>query len=128
MFFAGNQARYGWFTVLAALLPYIAFVAPFRCGEPIRRDGSPCLNAGWGVLIGCHTHRLAKMRRVFSRTTGPRSPQPAQVRRVRSHSTRSAAEPPNSGLARKVYEGITLAMTILGTIAGWVALFKPEGG
>jgi hypothetical protein len=127
VFFAGDQARYGWFTVLAALLPYITFAAPLQCREPIRRDGTPCRNAGWGLLIGCHTHRLAKIRRVFSRTARARPLQPSQARRNRSRPAPPAAEPASSGLARTVYEGITLAMTILGTIAGWIALFKPEG-
>lgn len=127
-FFAQDQARYGWFTVLAALLPYIAFVAPLQCREPVRKDGSPCRNAGWGVLVGCHTHRLAKMRRVFSRTTVAAPRQPSRARRIHSSPAPSTAEPPGLGLARKVYEGMTLAMTILGTIAGWIALFKPEGG
>jgi hypothetical protein len=97
LFFVIDQPRYGWFTVLAILLPYLAFVAPFRCGEPVRRDNSPCRNAGYGVLIGCHTHRLYKVQRIFGRRSQTSGARPRRARQP-SALPAAPATPPSIAL------------------------------
>jgi hypothetical protein len=81
----------------------LAFIAPFRCREPVRRDNSPCRNVGYGVLIGCHTHRLDKLLRTFGR---PARTPGAPLRRTRQVSAAPATSPAPatpSSLGRMIY-------------------------
>lgn len=129
VFFTSDQPDLGWFTLGAIFLPYLAFVAPIRCGTPRSRDGRPCRNNGYGFLVGCNSHRLDRVRRIFRRA------EPVQPRR--STTTRSTSAAMSGGIPgpaagtvsfrRKIFDTSAFVMTALGTVAGWLALFvSPE--
>lgn len=127
LFFVADQPRFGWFTALAIFVPYLTFVAPLRCAEPIRKDRSPCRKTGWGVLIGCDSHRLDKIRRVFGGSRAAAAAPPARARRRPADPLVAAQSVPVASAGRKLYEAAGLAAGVLGAIAGWLALFYPNG-
>jgi hypothetical protein len=66
-----HQPRMALFAALTVFVPYLAFVAPFRCRELTRRNEA-CTFSRWGWFLGCGFHRWHRLRRVFSTLTAGR--------------------------------------------------------
>jgi hypothetical protein len=127
--FTSDQPNLAWFTLGAIFLPYLAFIAPIRCGTPRSRDSHPCRNNGHGFLVGCTSHRLDRVRRIFRRaeplqprrTTATQSPPVAMSGGIPGPTTGTVS------LRRKIFDTVAFVMTTLGTVAGWLALFMSPG-
>ncbi len=121
-----DERRIAVFITLAIFLPYLAVVAPLRCGGRTRA-GLACRNDGYGWLIGCRHHRSDRLARIFgqdrdrraaSRFQPPRGPV-AATGSVGLPTARSYGEPTRP----RAIDMLTFAITALGTVAGWLALF-----
>jgi hypothetical protein len=110
--------------------PYVAVVAPFRCGGSTRR-GQTCRLVGWGLLVGCSYHRFDRLARVFGQDRGRRASRyQAQQGPVLAAASGGIPRPVTTagGPTRpRAFDLLTLALTGLGTVAGWLALFVNPG-
>jgi hypothetical protein len=125
-----DERRLALFTGLALFLPYVTVIAPFRCGGFTRRDQS-CRLPGWGLLVGCGYHRVDRLARIFGRDRDRRA--------VRYHARQGPVlAAASGGIPRRVttagqptrprvFDVLTLALTGLGTVAGWLALIVNPG-
>lgn len=125
LFWISGERRIVAFILLAIFLPYLAVVAPFKCGGYRVRDGVPCTNNGYGLLVGCNWHRLDRLRRVFAGTPTARrrllAPDPPRATGRTPSTTAMIAEPSRL----RAVDMISLAVSILGTLAGWLAVIGP---
>jgi hypothetical protein len=59
-----DQRRLAIFVALALFVPYLAIVAPFKCGGDTRQRQA-CRLIGCGLLLGCHHHRFDRLGKIF---------------------------------------------------------------
>lgn len=63
LFWFSDQRRLAIFVALALFVPYMALIAPFKCGGYTRQRRA-CRLIGSGLLIGCHHHRFDRLGRI----------------------------------------------------------------
>jgi hypothetical protein len=126
LFWISDQHRLAIFVALAMFVPYLVFLAPFKCGG-YTRQRQACRNIGLGLLIGCYRHRFDRLGRIF----GHDRDQAAARYRYPDRSVRGAA---SAGLpGRRVTAGeptrprgfdiLSLTVSVSSMIAGWLALW-----
>jgi hypothetical protein len=110
---------------LALFVPYIALIAPFKCGGYTRQRRA-CRLIGSGLLIGCHHHRFDRLGRIFGQDrdrAASRYRNPDQS----IQATPSAGIPerrPAGELTRlRAFDVLSLTVSVSSMIAGWLALW-----
>jgi hypothetical protein len=111
------------FVLLGLFVPYLALVAPFRCGG-FTRQRRACRLIGNGWLIGCRHHRFDRLGRIFGRDRD------RAASRYRDRSIQAAA---SGGLPRRQAAGeptrprgfdlLSLGVSLSSMVAGWLALW-----
>jgi hypothetical protein len=125
LFWMSDQRRLAIFVVLGLFVPYLAVVAPFRCGG-YTRERRACRLIGNGWLIGCKYHGFDRLGRIVGRD---RDRAAARYR----HPDRSVRAAASAGLPRRRTAGeptrprgfdlLSLAISVSSMIAGWLALW-----
>jgi hypothetical protein len=125
LFWFSGQRRFAIFVVLGLFVPYLAVVAPFRCGG-YTRQRKACRLIGNGWLIGCMHHRFDRLGRILGRDRD----RAAARYRQRDQPTGRAA---SVGVPRKQAAGeptrlkgfdvLSFAVSVSSMIAGWLALW-----
>jgi hypothetical protein len=126
--------RLALFDALAVFVPYLAFIAPFRCRETTRQYKA-CTFSRWGWFLGCGFHRWHRLRRVFSTLTGGRvSPEAQPLGQVAMASTPIPSRRPTprqamgpTGIAsprRTMYDRVMLATAIISAATGVITLWR----
>jgi hypothetical protein len=120
-----SQRRLAIFVVLGLFVPYLALIAPFRCGG-FTRERRACRLIGNGWLIGCKYHRFDRLGRVLGRD---RDRAAARYR----NSDPSIQVSASAGLPRRQAAGeptrprgfdlLSLGVSVSSMIAGWLALW-----
>ena len=126
LFWLSDQRRLTTFVVLGLFIPYLALVAPFRCGG-YTRERRACRLIGNGWLLGCKYHRFDRLGRIFGRDRD------RAAARYRSpdrsvHAAASAGLPRRRRAAGEPtrprgFDVLTLAVSVGSMIAGWLALW-----
>lgn len=120
-----NQRRLAIFVALALFVPYLALIAPFKCGG-YTRQRQACRLIGCGLLLGCHHHRFDRIGRIFGHDRdraaaryryADRSVQAASSAGIPSR--RPAGEPSRL----RSFDMLSLAISVSSMIAGWLALW-----
>jgi hypothetical protein len=129
-FFFIGQARVGFLLTGLFLFPYLALIAPFRCNNPKSGSRRPCMNNGYGFLIGCTYHRLDTIRRILRRD--PQQPLPIETvgSGARRATPTSRSPEPSVGTVttrRKIFDIMGFVVSLLGTVAGWLPFFVGKG-
>lgn len=131
--FTSRELQIG-FGATAAFFFYLLLIAPIRCNNPKSGNRRPCINNGWGFLVGCRSHQLDTIRRIFGRDphqvrSGPqqrgnRAGGPVQT-------ARSGGIPASSVAAvttrRKIFDAMNFLVAVLSMTAGWLALVIDPG-
>jgi len=125
LFWMSDQRRLAIFVVLGLFVPYLAVVAPFRCGG-YTRERRACRLIGNGWLMGCKYHRFARLGRIFGRDRD----RAAARYRYPGRSVRATA---SAGLPRRQAAGeptrprgfdlLSLTVSVSSMVAGWLALW-----
>jgi hypothetical protein len=125
LFWLSNERRLAIFVALALFVPYVAVIAPFKCGG-YTRQRQACRLIGCGLLIGCHHHRFDRLGRIFGhdrdRSAGRyRYPEPRAggMPSAGMPEKRSAGEPTRL----KAFDVLSFVISLAGMIAGWLALW-----
>ncbi len=125
LFWFSDQRRIAIFTALALFMPYLALVAPFRCGGYTRQRRA-CRRIGAGLLIGCHHHRFDRLARIAGHdrdraAAGYRSPD----RSVQATSSAGIPERQPAGEPTRLrsFDMLSLALSASSMVAGWLALW-----
>jgi len=125
-----DERQLALFTGLALFLPYVAVIAPFRCGG-FTRQARSCRLVGWGLLIGCSYHRFDRLARIFGRDRDRRAARyharQGPVLAAASGGIPRPATTAGQPTRPRVFDVLTFALTGLGTVAGWLALFVNPG-
>lgn len=114
------------FVLLTLFVPYLAFLAPFRCRE-LTRLGGACRRTRRGWLIGCHDHSTLRLRRIAAilsfgkvlpmpRPYGTKAWQGEVMARSKLETVPAAHVSP----IRVIYEALMLIATVVGAVAGAV--------
>ena len=121
-----GERRLAIFVALALFIPYLAVVAPFKCGG-YTRQRQACRLIGRGWLIGCHQHRFDRIARIFGHDRDRRAARYSSPPGRPVRATASAGLPvsrPAGPLTRpKAFDMVSLAVSVSSMIAGWLALF-----
>jgi hypothetical protein len=125
LFWLSDQHHLAIFVVLGLFVPYLAVVAPFKCGGYIRQRRA-CRLIGNGWLIGCMHHRFDRFGRIFGHDrdrAAARYPYPDQAVRgaasVGVPKRQAAGEPTRL----KGFDILSLAVSLSSMVAGWLALW-----
>nr|WP_296066367.1 hypothetical protein [uncultured Actinoplanes sp.] len=125
LFWISDQHRLAVFVVLGLFVPYLAVVAPFRCGG-YTRQRQACRLVGNGWLIGCEYHRFDRVGRIFHRDRDRaaaryRSPgRPVQAAASVGLPRRQPAREPTRP---RGFDILSLLVSVSSMIAGWLALW-----
>ncbi|MGW4943881.1 hypothetical protein ACWEOZ_20105 [Actinoplanes sp. NPDC004185] len=120
-----DQRRLALFVVLGLFVPYLALVAPFRCGG-YTRERRACRLIGNGWLIGCKYHRFDRLGRVFGRDrdrAAARYPNPDRSVRGAASAGLSGRRPAGEPTRPRGFDLLSLAVSVMSMIAGWLALW-----
>lgn len=119
-----DERRLAAFVLLGLFVPYLAVLAPFKCGGYTRR-GHACRRIGTGLLIGCSYHRFDRLGRIFGHDRDRAAAQHRQA-------DRSVAATASVGLAGgrsagaptrpRAFDIASFAVAVSSMIAGWLAL------
>jgi hypothetical protein len=125
LFWLSDQRHLAIFIALALFVPYLAVVAPFKCGG-YTRQRQACRLIGCGLLIGCRHHRFDRLGRIFGhdrdRAAARYRPPDRPVQATASGGIperRSAEEPTRL----RSFDILSLAVSASSMIAGWLALW-----
>jgi hypothetical protein len=125
LFWISDQRRLAVFVALALFVPYLALVAPFKCGG-YTRQRQACRRDGYGLLIGCHNHRFDRLGRIF----GHDRDRAAARYRYRDRSVRATpsaglpgSRPAGEPTRPRGFDILSLAVSVSSMIAGWLALW-----
>jgi hypothetical protein len=120
-----DERRLAAFVVLGLFVPYLAVVAPFRCGG-YTRERRACRKIGNGWLIGCKYHRFDRVARIFGHDRD------RAAGRCR-HPDRRIQATPSAGLSRaraggepsrpRGFDIVSLTVSLSSMVAGWLALW-----
>jgi hypothetical protein len=125
LFWISDQRRLAIFVVLALFVPYLAVIAPFRCGGYTRQRRA-CRLIGSGWLMGCKYHRFDRLGRIFGRDRDRaaaryRYPDPSV------QATASAGLPRSQAAGQPTrprgFDLLSLGVSVSSMIAGWLALW-----
>ena len=109
---------------MALFVPYLALVAPFKCGG-YTRQRKACRLIGCGLLIGCRHHRFDRMGRIFGHDRDKAAAQyqypdqPVNAAPSGGIPTKPAGEPTRL----RGVDMVSLAVSLSSMIAGWLALW-----
>ncbi|MGN9907422.1 hypothetical protein ACTMTJ_07670 [Phytohabitans sp. LJ34] len=124
LFWVSDQRRLAIFVALALFVPYLALVAPFKCGG-YTRQRKACRLIGCGLLIGCRHHRFDRIGRIFGHdrdqaaTTYEYPDQPVHAAQSGGIPTTPAGQPTRL----RAFDMLSLAVGASSMIAGWLALW-----
>jgi hypothetical protein len=118
------QRRLAIFVVLGLFIPYLAVVAPFRCGG-YTRQRQACRLIGLGWLIGCKYHRFDRLGRIFGRDrdrAAARYPYPDRAIRATASVGLPGRQMAGEPTRPRGFDMFSLAISVSSMIAGWLAL------
>jgi hypothetical protein len=125
LFWYSDQRRLAIFVVLGLFVPYLAVVAPFRCGGYTRQRRA-CRYIGNGWLIGCMHHRFDRLSRVLGRDRDRAAARYRQPNKS-DYGAGSAGIPrrqaPGGPTRLKGFDVLSLAVSVSSMVAGWLALW-----
>jgi hypothetical protein len=125
LFWISDQRRLAVFVALAIFVPYLAFIAPFRCGG-YTRQRQACRNIGLGLLIGCYRHRFDRLGRVFGHDRDRRAARygyPDKSVRAAASTGLPRRQPLGEPTRPRGFDALSLAVSVSSMIAGWLALW-----
>jgi hypothetical protein len=124
LFWISDKRRLAIFFLLAGLIPYLVFVAPFKCGG-YTRQRQACRLIGYGLLVGCHHHRFDRIGRIFGHDRD-RAAARYQYPDRSVHAAASAGlprRPAGEPTRPRGFDILSLLVSVSSMIAGWLALF-----
>lgn len=125
LFWFSDQRRLAIFIALALFVPYLALVAPFKCGGYTRQQRA-CRLIGCGLLIGCHHHRFDRLGRIVGHDRD-RAAARYGYRDRSVQATYSAGipkkRPAGEPTRLRGFDMLSLAISVSSMIAGWLALW-----
>ncbi len=123
LFWFSDQRPLAFFVVLALFVPYLALLAPFRCGGYTRQRRA-CRLIGLGMLIGCQYHRFDRIGRIIGHDrdrAAARYPDPSV--RATASGPLPGRQPVGAPTRPRGFDILTLMVAVSSMIAGWLALF-----
>jgi hypothetical protein len=121
----GDQRRLAIFVALALFVPYLALVAPFKCGG-YTRQRQACRLLGCGLLLGCHHHRFDRLGRVLGHDrdrAAARYRRPGRPVQAAASGGIPARHPVGEPTRLRGFDMLSLAISVSSMIAGWLALW-----
>jgi hypothetical protein len=125
LFWISDEHRLAIFVALALFVPYLAVVAPFKCGGYTRQRRA-CRLIGNGLLIGCKYHRFDRLGRIFGYDrdrAAARHPSPDQSIQVNAAEGLPVRRPAGPPTRLRGFDMLSLVISVSSMIAGWLALF-----
>jgi hypothetical protein len=125
LFWISDQRHLATFVVLALFVPYLALVAPFKCGG-YTRQRQACRLIGNGLLLGCHHHRFDRIGRIFGHdrdTAAARYQYPDRSTRATASGGLPGRRPVGEPSRPRGFDILSLLVSVSSMIAGWLALF-----
>lgn len=120
-----DQRRLALFVSLALFVPYLALVAPFRCGG-YTRERRACRLIGSGLLLGCHHHRFDRLGRIFGHDRDRAAAKyryPDRSLQAAPSAGFSARRPVGEPTRLRGFDILSLVVGVSSMIAGWLALW-----
>jgi hypothetical protein len=124
-----DQRRLAIFVALALFVPYLAIVAPFKCGGDTRQRQS-CRLIGCGLPLGCHHHRFDRLGRMLGHDrdrAAARYRYPDRSVQAASSAGLPARRPAGEPTRLRGFDILSLAVSVSSMIAGWLALWIGPG-
>jgi hypothetical protein len=125
LFWVSDQRKLAIFVALALFVPYLAVIAPFRCGG-YTRQRQACRLVGYGLLIGCHHHRFDRLGRLFGHdrdTAAGRYSAPDSSTNAAASGGLSGRRPTGPPSRPRAFDMLSLAVSLSSMVAGWLALW-----
>ncbi|MEV7624666.1 hypothetical protein [Actinoplanes sp. NPDC089786] len=120
-----DQRRLATFVALALFVPYLALIAPFKCGG-YTRQRQACRLIGSGLLLGCHHHRFDRIGRIFGHDrdrAAARYRYPDRSVQAASSTGIPGKRPSGEPSRLRGFDMLSLAISVSSMIAGWLALW-----
>ena len=120
-----DEHRLATFVALGLFVPYLAVVAPFKCGGYTRQRRA-CRLIGNGLLIGCQHHRFDRIGRIFGHDrdrAAARHPSPDRSVLATAAEGLAVRRPAGSPTRLRAFDMLSLAVGVSSMIAGWLALW-----
>jgi hypothetical protein len=120
-----DERRLAIFVALGLFVPYLAVVAPFKCGG-YTRQRQACRLIGNGLLIGCKHHRFDRIGRIFGHDrdrAAARYPSPDRSIQATAAEGLAARRPAGPPTRLRAFDILSLAISVSSMFAGWLALW-----